>query len=92
MNQPLNTPMDMAVAAVNAASANVRDAIDKLPDETTYAQQAEAARLQIELANAAAQIEIARQLSALSAIAAPGASIRYGMAQVAEAIVKAGGR
>lgn len=87
----LTTPMDMAISAANAAKDNVEAAIGKLRGVPTFQEQAEAARLQIELAHAVALIEVARQLQALSAMATPGQSIRYGMAEVAEALRNSGG-
>jgi ABC-type xylose transport system permease subunit len=80
-----NTPAAMATEALNAASTNIRKALD-MTVVSAPGPLMEAARLQTELAKAAALLEIGVQLQALSQIATPGASIRYGMGEVAEAL------
>jgi hypothetical protein len=80
----------LAAEALNAASTNIRKALD-MTVVSAPGPLMEAARLQTELAKAAALLEIGIQLQALNQMAAPGASIRYGMAEVAEALRVNGG-
>ncbi len=85
------TPGMVAANALNAASDNVKAALDKIPANASVDSLLKAAKAQTELAKAAALLEIGRQLQALSSIAAPGASIRYGLADVARALEANGG-
>jgi len=62
-----------------------------IPESASFKDLLAAASAQTELAKASALLEIGSQLQALSAIATPGASIRYGMAEVAEALRESGG-
>ncbi len=85
------TPAEMAMHALNAAADNLKGGLDKLPARASAQEHLAAAEIQIELAKAASLLEIGRQLQHLSSIATPGESIRYGMAQVADAL-RDGGR
>lgn len=80
----------MAAECLNAASTNIRKALD-MTVVSAPGPLMEAARLQTELAKAAALLEIGVQLQALSRMTNPGNSIRYGMAEVAEALKANGG-